>query len=227
MRRRWGWALGQAVDQYTIDQENRTPCLWRALCFAMLFYSSKNLGKLHSLLLLTWSQPWFCSTSPIVFEPHLNIVFNTIPYHTIPSRYITIENMYLPIDSRDVLHMNDLHSRATCYRRYYGYYSCNSAWSRFGRWILAGVLIFIFVLFLFAAMCLARRRRRRNQISSTNQPMAYSQTGNTYNQPANNYDYSEPQTYAPPAGAPPIYGGGANQGYYNTGVTQPTNTYAK
>lgn len=82
---------------------------------------------------------------------------------------------------------------------------------------------------------------------TTNQPMAYTQPEytqpantygpapafNTYNEPPpQNYDYSQPQqSYAPPPGSPPIYGGahaGANQDYYGTsGVTQPANTYAK
>ncbi|ESZ89750.1 hypothetical protein SBOR_9863 [Sclerotinia borealis F-4128] len=155
---------------------------------------------------------------------------------------------FLPIDTREALHLNDLHSRATCYRRNYGYYTCRSGWSRFGRWILAGVLILIGLVFLFAFMCITRKRRRRNQIKSSNQPMAYTQptntntntygqapVSNTYNQqPAQDYNYSQPQqSYAPPAGAPPMYGGGgahvgANQDYYGTsGVTQPANTYAK
>ncbi|KAB8294829.1 hypothetical protein EYC80_006790 [Monilinia laxa] len=139
----------------------------------------------------------------------------------------------LPIDTREALHLNGFYSRATCYRRNYGYYRCNSAWSRFGRWILAGVLIFIGVLFLFVILCISKRRRRRNQISSGNQPMAYSQPTNTYNQPpAQPYDYTQPQqSYAAPPGVPSTYGGGhagANQDYYGTsGVTQPTHVYTK
>ncbi|KAI9641785.1 hypothetical protein NHQ30_009644 [Ciborinia camelliae] len=138
----------------------------------------------------------------------------------------------LPIDTREALHLNDLHSRATCYRRGYGYYRCNSAWSRFGRWILTGILIFFALILVFAILCISKRRRRRNQISSGNQPMAYTQPANTYGQPAvQGYNYSQPQqSYAPPAGAPPYGGGhgGANQDYYGTsGVTQPANTYAK
>ncbi|KAJ8066892.1 hypothetical protein OCU04_004278 [Sclerotinia nivalis] len=161
----------------------------------------------------------------------------------------------LPIDTREALHLNELHSRATCYRRVYGfvfsfstlvisfhqmnlksiykpktnscqsYYRCNSAWNRFGRWILAGVLIFIGLILLFAIMCITRRRRRRTQIRSGNTHMTYNQP-NTYGQaPANNYNSQ--QQYAPPAGAPPHHGGG-NQDYYGTsGVTQPSNTYAK
>ncbi|KAF7952459.1 uncharacterized protein EAE97_001956 [Botrytis byssoidea] len=138
----------------------------------------------------------------------------------------------LPIDTREALHLNELTSRARCYRNGYGYYRCNSAWSRFGRWILAGVLIFVGLILLFAIMCISRRRRRRNQISSTNQPMAYTQPAATYGQAPASYNYSQPQqSYAPPAGAPPTYGGahaGANADYYGTsGVTQPANTYAK
>ncbi|KAG4026758.1 hypothetical protein MFRU_037g00690 [Monilinia fructicola] len=130
----------------------------------------------------------------------------------------------LPIDTREALHLNDIYSRATCYSRNYGYYRCRSAWSRFGRWVLAGILIFVAIFFFFIILCISRRRRRRNQISSGNQPMAYSQPTNTYNQPP-------AQPYAPPPGVPPSYGGGhtgANQDYYGTsGVTQPTNVYTK
>ena len=80
--------------------------------------------------------------------------------------------------------------------------------------------------------CISRRRRRRNQIGSTNQSMAYTQPAATYGQAPASYNYSQPQqSYAPPAGAPPTYGGGhagANADYYGTsGVTQPANTYAK
>lgn len=80
--------------------------------------------------------------------------------------------------------------------------------------------------------CISKRRRRRNQISSTNQPMAYTQPAATYGQAPASYNYSQPQqSYAPPAGAPPTYGGahaGSNADYYGTsGVTQPANTYAK
>lgn len=32
------------------------------------------------------------------------------------------------------------------------YYTCNSAWRRFGRWILAGVLIFVGIILFFAIM---------------------------------------------------------------------------
>ncbi|APA11941.1 hypothetical protein SS1G_05489 [Sclerotinia sclerotiorum 1980 UF-70] len=133
----------------------------------------------------------------------------------------------LPIDTREALHLNELHSRATCYRRGYGYYRCNSAWYRFGRWILAGILIFVGLILLFAIMCITRRRRRRNQIRSGNTPMTYNQS-NTYGPSApNNYNSQSQQQYAPPAGAPPNYGGG-NQDYYGaSGVTQPQNTYAK
>jgi len=127
--------------------------------------------------------------------------------------------MYLPRDTE-----NTLVARDTCYRDYYGYYNCHSSWYRWGRWVLAGILIFIGVIFLFACLFVTRRRRRRNQISNTSQPMAY--TAPTGRQ---DYDYSQPppqgQTYASPPGAPPQYGGGANQDYY--GVQQPQNAYVK
>ncbi|PQE04760.1 Chitin synthesis regulation Congo red resistance RCR protein [Rutstroemia sp. NJR-2017a BBW] len=65
--------------------------------------------------------------------------------------------MYLlPLDTREA--ENNLVSRARCYDSYYRrYYTCrSSAWSRFGRWILAGVLIFLAVIFLFAIMYLTQ-----------------------------------------------------------------------
>jgi len=138
--------------------------------------------------------------------------------------------MYLlPLDTREA--ENNLVSRARCYDSYYRrYYTCrSSAWSRFGRWILAGVLIFVAVIFLFAIMCMSRRRRRRNQISS-NQPMAYQAPSNNYPPASNDYyaPQGQQQQYAPPAGHPPYYGGNQgnaeNQGY---GVTQPQNAYTK
>ena len=141
----------------------------------------------------------------------------------------------------------ELAKRRTCYRRRYGYispspqnhsitilthssytqrYNCNSAWSRFGRWILAGVLIFIGLILLFLILCLSRRRKRR-AAKYTSQPAT------TYNAPQtstydNNNTYGVNNGgYAPPAGPPPTNYGGSNAGYYGGqgGVEQPGNTY--
>jgi len=122
------------------------------------------------------------------------------------------------------------------YGNCYGY-NCNSNWYQWGRWILAGVLIFIGFCVLLFVLFLNRRRRRRgmgrihprigmgrraNQMES--QP-PQSQVpyggGGVYNQ---NMGY---QQYAPPPGAPPQYGSGLNADYYgqHQGVSQPENAY--
>jgi len=131
-------------------------------------------------------------------------------------------------------------ARRTCYNNNYnsgynsgygggGSYNCNSKWSRWGRWVLAGILIFIAVVFMLLFAFCARRRRRRSQKSyeNTNTPM------NDVQQPTGgNYQNDQPM-YAPPAEAPPLYSGnygaGSNQGYYGQqgGVTQPQGAYMK
>lgn len=125
------------------------------------------MRKIHFLdfwnIRLTWSLIFI-----YIYSININILQKN-------SQYYLIFNMgVLPIDTREALHLNELSSRATCYRRGYGfvfpfsarlidrfqhsehetnsinrYYRCNSAWNRFGRWILAGVLIFIGLLFFF------------------------------------------------------------------------------
>ncbi|TVY46717.1 hypothetical protein LOCC1_G002839 [Lachnellula occidentalis] len=149
----------------------------------------------------------------------------------------------------------ELVARRTCYNNNYysgynsgygngGSYNCNSAWSRWGRWVLAGILIFIAIVFilLFAlrpsVLCpllttpqpsfCARRRRRRSAKTYENTAMT-----NVQQPTGNNYQNDQPM-YAPPAEAPPLYsgnygGGGSNQGYYGQqgGVTQPQGAYVK
>ncbi|EPE35357.1 hypothetical protein GLAREA_11056 [Glarea lozoyensis ATCC 20868] len=135
------------------------------------------------------------------------------------------------VEKASELVSRELVKRRTCYRTRYGYtqaYRCsNSAWSRFGRWILAGVLILIGLILLLMILCLSRRRKRRAAKYAT-------QPATTYNAPPqttyNNTGYDQNagygnQQYAPPAGAPPPNYGG-NEGYYNQGgVSQPGNTY--
>jgi hypothetical protein len=112
-------------------------------------------------------------------------------------------------------------------------YRCSSPWSRIGRWILAGVLIFIGLLLLAIILCLSARRKKRARRMTTNNPSTYTAPPQTTyaNQPqyGNNAGYNGNATYAPPTGAPPQnYGNqGANEGYYAStgGVNQPQGTY--
>jgi len=117
---------------------------------------------------------------------------------------------------------------------YYG--NCRrSAWSRFGRWVLAGILIFIAIFMLLVLLCMRNRRRRRAHPKINSNPMTHQthapapQTGTYYNQDqgyAQNQSYN--QGYAPPPGAPPKYGGGGygnEYGQQQTGVEMPGNTY--
>ncbi|RKF56145.1 hypothetical protein OnM2_077037 [Erysiphe neolycopersici] len=100
----------------------------------------------------------------------------------------------------------------------YGYYSTckRSIWSRFGSWILAGLMVFLGIITIIAALiCLTiRRRRSRRHRISTNTP-AYNTTQQGY--------HDQSQTYAPPPNAPPKYGGPEPYG----GVTQPPNAYVQ
>ncbi|KAH7420172.1 hypothetical protein BKA64DRAFT_34746 [Cadophora sp. MPI-SDFR-AT-0126] len=119
---------------------------------------------------------------------------------------------------------------------YYGrcnprYQNCRSAFSRWGRWVLAGILIFLGILLLFIVLCCSKRRKRRRALHST--PMTAPVGHNSgYNAGYNNGGGAYNQQYAPPAGAPPPqYGGNAgyNNGYYGqqNGIAQPQNAYVK
>ncbi|CZR60744.1 uncharacterized protein PAC_10640 [Phialocephala subalpina] len=95
-------------------------------------------------------------------------------------------------------------------------YCRNSAWGRWGRWVLAGILILIAVILVFLFLCLGQRRRRRARNYQTTQTPMTAPSGGYYN---------NQQQYNPPAGVPPTYGGGYNNEYYGqqTGVAQPQN----
>jgi len=117
------------------------------------------------------------------------------------------------------------------------YDNCNSAWHRWGRWVLAGVVIFVGLVVIAGVLLMQNRRRRRSHPVATSTPMAYqapiAPAGGYYNsQTAQPYDQNlnpqyEPQqtynrTYAAPEGPPPPQ--------YNTyelegGVVQPGNVY--
>ncbi|TVY35063.1 hypothetical protein LSUB1_G005066 [Lachnellula subtilissima] len=129
-------------------------------------------------------------------------------------------------------------SRNSCYNNNYnsgygggygGSYSCNSAWSRWGRWVLAGILIFIGICFLLViALCAMRRKRRnRKRYESTTTPMA-----NVQQPVGGGYQNDQPAYARPSEPAPPLYSGNyeaGNAGYYGQqgGVTLPQGAYVK
>ncbi|KAG9244845.1 hypothetical protein BJ878DRAFT_575379 [Calycina marina] len=99
-----------------------------------------------------------------------------------------------------------------------------SNWSRYGRWVLAGVLIFVALVLVFFLLCCRQRRRRRRMNTAT--PMATQPAYANNNGPGyGNQGYNS--QYAPPAGPPPQEYGGANNSYYGqqTGVSQPAPAY--
>ncbi|KAI9048459.1 hypothetical protein LZ554_007295 [Drepanopeziza brunnea f. sp. 'monogermtubi'] len=104
------------------------------------------------------------------------------------------------------------------------YRNCRSNWGRWGRWVLAGILIFLGLFLFFLYLCCANRRRRR-RMNNAPTPM-------TAHNPGYSGNYQQP--YASPPGAPPPdYGNGngnGNAGYYGQqsgGVTQPQGVYMK
>ncbi|PMD25468.1 hypothetical protein NA56DRAFT_745251 [Hyaloscypha hepaticicola] len=105
---------------------------------------------------------------------------------------------------------------------YYG--NCHSAWYRWGRWVLAGVLLFIGLVFLAVLLFCTRRRRRRNRYAT---PMTSQAPLGGYNSGYGNGN----QHYNPPSGPPPQYGNpNGNTGYdgyygQQSGVAQPQNAY--
>jgi len=112
------------------------------------------------------------------------------------------------------------------------YNNCNSTWSRWGRWVLAGILIFVGLLVLLFILFMGRRRRRRSGFNNTTStPMTTNYGYSNGGAPASGYagaTYPQTEQYAPPQGPPPTYGGGgANQGYYGqtSGVAEPQNVY--
>ncbi|KAG9672191.1 hypothetical protein KCU99_g2563, partial [Aureobasidium melanogenum] len=52
-------------------------------------------------------------------------------------------------------------------RQYFGYYdcygnNCDSAWNRWGRWVLLACIIVAFFILFFVFSCLSARRRRKH-----------------------------------------------------------------
>ncbi|CAG8959701.1 hypothetical protein HYFRA_00001607 [Hymenoscyphus fraxineus] len=144
--------------------------------------------------------------------------------------------------------MSQIYPRATtCYRNVRNVngtrsrvaYRC-SAWQRYGRWIVTGVLLFISLACLITYMILSRKRKRARMLNMHTQPPLAPNGGyGGYAVPGqqqygeNGHGYGQ-QQYAPPPGAPPGYGqggghGGANEGYYGQqgGVVPPGNVYSK
>ncbi|CZS92016.1 hypothetical protein WAI453_000035 [Rhynchosporium graminicola] len=108
------------------------------------------------------------------------------------------------------------------------YQNCRSNFSRWGRWVLAGILIFFGIFLFFMFLCISKRRKRRAALHST--PMTAPAGNAGYNSGYNNGGYNNnapTQQYAPPPGAPPptyAGNGGYNNDYYGqqNGVAQQT-----
>ncbi|KAI1383255.1 chitin synthesis regulation, resistance to congo red-domain-containing protein [Hypoxylon trugodes] len=120
-----------------------------------------------------------------------------------------------------------------CNNSYYSdrYGNCYSAWSWYGRWIFAAVVIVLVLAIFLIWACVNSRRRRRQGL----QPMygtgwmAGQQDGAHYNNPQG-YNNNPPPAYgAPPGQSYPMqnqYTGttfSPNDGYYgqHEGVVQP------
>ncbi|OWP01724.1 hypothetical protein B2J93_2316 [Marssonina coronariae] len=117
------------------------------------------------------------------------------------------------------------HVTRSCRYGYTRYNNCDSAWHRWGRWLLSGVLIFIGIFLVFFVFCCIRCRQRRQNRHATSTPMTA-----TGNQGYAQQQYVPPQQYAPPAGAPPPqYGNEAYNGYYGTqgAVAEPRGAHMK
>ncbi|RDL37696.1 uncharacterized protein BP5553_05129 [Venustampulla echinocandica] len=141
----------------------------------------------------------------------------------------------LPPKPIDQFAMGVLIPRRTCttYRNGYPYRTtCNSAWTVWVRWLVAGIVIFFaFAFFAFVLCCISRRRKRSRRYATNPMPMA---PQNVYNGPPpqdpspQQGGYYNPGPYSPPQGAPPTYGDQNNTGYYppqQGGVTQPQGAY--
>ncbi|KAI6093852.1 chitin synthesis regulation, resistance to congo red-domain-containing protein [Hypoxylon rubiginosum] len=117
---------------------------------------------------------------------------------------------------------------------YNRYGQCYSAWNWYGRWIFAGVVIFLVLVLFFLWACINSRRRRRNGL----QPMygtgwmANNQGGNPHYNNAQGYNNPPPAYGAPQGQSYPMqnqYTGttfSRNDGYYGQeGVQAPKNVY--
>ncbi|WPH00147.1 Hypothetical protein R9X50_00297000 [Acrodontium crateriforme] len=114
-----------------------------------------------------------------------------------------------------------------CYDSYTGrYYSgyCDTAWNRWGRWVLLAVIVIaaIFIFFVFSC-CTARRRRKQGYAPyrGTGWALGGASTGQynnsqQYQQPHNMNQVPSGGYYGNNASAPPVYNapGGANTDYY-------------
>lgn len=103
--------------------------------------------------------------------------------------------------------IGQLFARYYCSGYGYSNNNCRSSWSWWGRWVFAGVAIFVVILALVLLGCRNSRRRRKNGLNP--------RYGTGWMAPAPKYSQqNNPGVYAPP---PPQYtpAPGQNQGYNN------------
>jgi len=134
---------------------------------------------------------------------------------------------------------------AYCYDNFTGrYYTCNSTWNNWGRWVLLAVVIVVFLLAFFLCSCFTARRRRRSgqqpfygtgwaagKPPAGHAPATYNGGWGGNQQPQQEPYYSNPEhgqaapPYSPPANQ--TYYGGQNQSYYdqNIELQQPSTSY--
>ncbi|KAE9986470.1 hypothetical protein EG328_005696 [Venturia inaequalis] len=139
--------------------------------------------------------------------------------------------------------LNNLVRRRYCYYDSFNRYRCSSAWGNWGRWLVAGLIVFFFFAFIFCTCLTSRRRRAKGGtpiygtgwMPGVGGPQA---NNNNYQPPPpqygaqQNYNAGPGQEsgYAPPPTAPkPAYDGGQQANYdlpqYNNGGAGANGSY--
>lgn len=120
---------------------------------------------------------------------------------------------------------------ARCYDSYRRrYYTCNRAWSTWGRWVLFSIIVVGFILFFFLFSCLSARRRRKRGLQPFygtgwvgNTPAGHGAAnynpqyqGQNQAQPQPQYNYASQQSPVQDGGYQNQTQGtyGSNQGYF-------------